>query len=70
MATPFVQGRLRNEYLSVEIATQCVHCGQQLHLTVDSEMNWSIRERDAQPIFFVPEINWQHFTGTTITEDY
>jgi hypothetical protein len=33
-------------------------------------MNWSVREQDAQPIVFMPEINWQHFTGATIIEDY
>jgi hypothetical protein len=70
MATPFVQGRLRNENLSVEIATHCTHCGQELHLIVDSEMNWSVREQDAQPIVFVPEINWQYFARATIIEDY
>jgi len=70
MATPFVQGRLRNEHLAVEIATRCAHCGQELHLTVDSEMNWSVREQDAQPIVFVPEIDWQHFMGATIIEDF
>jgi uncharacterized metal-binding protein YceD (DUF177 family) len=70
MAAPFVQRQLRAEKLSVEITTQCAHCNQPLHITVDSEMNWSVQEQEAQPLVFEPEIDWQHFTESTIIEDY
>ena len=70
MATTFVQGRLRNERLSVEIETSCAHCGQELHITVDSEMHWSVKEHDAQPLLFMPEVNWAHFEGPNIIGRY
>jgi len=65
-----VQGQLRNEKISVEIETCCAHCGQDLHLTLDSELKWRIREQDANPLVFEPEIDWAHFQGTTIIHDY
>lgn len=70
MATPFVQGHLRNETMSVEIETVCAHCGQPLHLTVNSELEWSVREQDAVPLLFEPEVDWRHFTDATIIDAY
>jgi hypothetical protein len=70
MAAPFVQGRLRNEQLSVEIETACAHCERQLHITVSSDMQWSAREQDAEPLVFEPEVDWAHFTKPTIIDDY
>lgn len=70
MATPFVQGRLRDERLSVEVETECAHCGQELHLTLDSELRWSIKESDANPLVFMPDVDWEHLTGPNIINDY
>ena len=65
-----MQGRLRNEDLAIEIETGCAHCGMQIHLTVDSELRWSVREQDANPLVFVPEVDWTHFTDTYIIDAY
>ena len=70
MATPFVQGRLRNEYLKVEVRTECAHCGQEMHLSLDSELRWSIEEPGAQPLLFEPEVDWHSFTAPNIIHDY
>ena len=73
MATPFVQGRLRDENLVVEIESACAHCGREIQLRVDSEMHWSFLESetpDAQPLLFTPEVDWRHFTEPNITEAY
>jgi len=70
LATPFVQGRLRDERLSVEIETECAHCGQGLHLTLDSELNRSIKESEANPLVFMPDVDWEHLTGPNIIDDY
>ena len=74
-----MQGRLRNENLVVEIESACAHCGREIHLTVDSELHWSIQEPGApgansapgaQPLLFVPEVDWQHFTEPNIIDAY
>jgi len=67
---PFVQGRLRNEWLSVEIETKCKHCNQQLHITMDSAMQFSVAEQAAVPLVFMPDISWEHFSGQTIIDSY
>ena len=40
--------------LSVRITTECAHCGQPLHIEIDSELNCRVAEADAAPLFFVP----------------
>ncbi len=65
-----MQGRLRDEYLSVEIETECAHCGVPVHLTVDSDLKWRIREQDAVPLLFEPEIDWRRFRDPTIIDAY
>ena len=68
-----MQGRLREENLVVEIESACVHCGQEIHLTVDSELHWSVQEPDApgaQPLLFMPEVDWQHFAEPNIIDAY
>jgi len=68
-----VQGRLRNENLVVEIESACAHCGQEIHLTVNSELQWSVQEPGApgaQPLLFMPEVDWQHFAEPNIIDAY
>jgi len=65
-----VQGRLRNERLSVKIDSECGHCGRKLHLSFDSELAWSVEEGDADPLVFEPDIDWGHFRGANIIHDY
>lgn len=70
MATPFVEGRLRNERLEVEISTVCAHCDRPMNLLVDERLRWRVRERDADPRLFLPEIDWHCFRGRNIIGDY
>jgi len=65
-----VQGQLRNEYLSVEIETRCRHCDQRVHLAVDSKMQVSVREDEATPLVFMPDIDWRSFAERTIIDAY
>ncbi len=70
MATPFVQGQLRREFLSVEIDTECAHCGRPLHLTVDSDLNVRVQEREAHPLVFEPDVDWAAFRDPNIIHAY
>jgi hypothetical protein len=65
-----VQGRLRNERLSVEIETACKHCDRALHLTADSEMRISAHEAEAAPLVFIPDVDWEHFSERTIIDAF
>ena len=70
MATPFVEGQLRNEYVSVDIETNCRHCDKILHITIDSNMRVSVREERAAPLVFMPDIDWDNFAERTIIDSY
>lgn len=65
-----MQGRLRNELVAVEIETKCQHCGQALHITIDSKMQVSVREKDAVPFVFMPDVDWEHFAERNIIDSY
>jgi hypothetical protein len=65
-----VQGRLRQEALSVVIRTVCGHCAQPLQIVVDSELRYRVNEPDAQPLVFEPHINWETFTEPNIIYTY
>ena len=65
-----MQGRLREEGLSVEIETECAHCGQELHINLDSELSWSIKESGASPLVFMPDVDWEHLSGPNIINDF
>jgi hypothetical protein len=70
VATPFVQGRLRESALSVEIISSCAHCGDPIRLEVDSELNIQVIEGGPKPLVFEPEIDWSTFAEPNIINAY
>jgi hypothetical protein len=41
-----------------------------MHFTIDSDLRVSIREADAHPLLFMPDIDWSHFAERTIIDSY
>ena len=54
----------------VEIRTACAHCGERLHITVDQDLRWKVRERGANPQLFIPHIDWSTFKRPNIIDDF
>jgi hypothetical protein len=54
----------------MEVETKCKHCDQPLHFTIDSNMRVSVRESDADPLVFMPDIDWDTFAEKTIIDSY
>ena len=59
-----------NEPVSVEIGTRCSHCEQEMHFMIDSAMGVSVRETQARPLVFMPDVDWDHFTEPNIIHAY
>jgi len=70
MATPFVQGRLRNEYLRVTIQTQCGHCGKPFKLEIDSDLNYRILDAEIQPLIYAPLIDVAKLDDPSIIDGF
>ena len=70
MATPFVQGRLRDEVLEVQIETECAHCGRELAFSLDNRMKVSSMSEGADPLVFEPNVDWEHFKEPNILHAY
>jgi hypothetical protein len=70
MAVPFVQGRLRQDDFSVTLETACGHCGRPMQITVDSDMNMTDYDGAAEPLVFMPQVDWTTFTEPNILDAY
>ncbi len=56
--------------LSVEITTQCAHCGRPIHIECDSALHCRVAEMGVEPLVFLPSINWAQFTEPNILDAY
>jgi len=65
-----VQGQLRGESLSFIVETECAHCGQSLHLEVDSELNYRVVEAEAQPLAFAPMVDFDQLDEPSIIDGF
>jgi hypothetical protein len=70
IATPFVQGRLRGEYLVAQIESECAHCHQPLRLEVDSELKITARSPGAEPRVFVPTVDFSTLKEPSIIDAF
>ena len=70
MATPFVQGRLRQEHLTVTIDTACAHSRRPMRIVLDSDMKVSAVDERSTPLVFMPQIDWAHFSEPNIIDVY
>jgi len=59
-----------DEVVSVVIETSCKHCGREMRITVDSDMNISFLSGGTKPLVFMPDVDWGNFTGQTIIDAY
>lgn len=57
LATPFVQGCLRNEQLTVTVRTECAHCKTPMEMTIDSDLNITIQNGEYRPMAFMPGVD-------------
>jgi hypothetical protein len=69
-ATPFVQGQLRHERLSITVESECVHCGRPMTIDINSNLEYHLHSGEDGPIVFVPEVNVGALEAPSIIEDF
>jgi hypothetical protein len=65
-----VQGQLREEPLAFVIETDCAHCKRPLHLEIDSDLNYRVVEEDAEPVVFVPMVDFDALDDPSIIDAF
>jgi hypothetical protein len=70
VATPFVQGRLRGEALSFDVTTECACCARPIRFTMRHDLSFELREPGAQPVFFVPMVDFTRLRAKSIIDDF
>lgn len=70
MATPFVQGHLRDEALSFVISTECAHCGQPLTIDLNSALQYRVQQPLAEPLVFLPLVNFSKLCDQSIIDAF
>ena len=67
---PFVQGQLQHKSLAVTFRTECGHCARQLQIEVDSELKYRVAEEGADPLVFVPDVNFAKLRAPNIIDPF
>ena len=65
-----MQGQLRTETLTFGIETECAHCKQPLHLEMDGDLNCSVVEDGAEPLVFVPMVDFDKLEDPSIIDAF
>ena len=65
-----MQGRLRHEPLSVTVTSECAQCGSGLHLELDSDLNTRVADVGADPVVFVPLVDFGKLADPSIIDAF
>jgi len=65
-----VQGQLRKENLTFTIQTECAHCGKEIRIEMDSQLNYSVSEPNARPLIFVPMVDFGKLEDPSIIDAF
>jgi len=61
---------LRREHLEANLVTECAHCHTALGLAISSDLTIDVLTRGADPIVFLPEVDWNRFNEPNILDAY
>ena len=65
-----MQGQLRQEKLSFLVETECAHCGKPIHIEIDSDLKYKVLEPGANPLVFVPNVNFATLKDPSIIDGF
>ena len=70
MATPFVQGKLRNEPLSFDVESECACCKEPIHFQMSHDLSFTLADPGSAPVFFVPIVDFTRLKAPSIVERF
>ena len=56
--------------MSVVIATECAHCSEPMHIEVDDQLEYRVREEGAEPVVFIPQVDFQALEDPSIIDSF
>ena len=65
-----MQGQLQEHPLAATIYTGCACCGQSMVIELDSQLNYTVQEQDAEPLVYVPLIDFNTLDDPSIIEAF
>jgi len=65
-----VQGQLQGQSLTVTIHTECACCGQPMVMEIDSDLNSTVQDQDADPLVFVPMVDFDPLEDPSIIDAF
>jgi len=70
VATPFVQGRLRDEPLTFDVESECACCKKPIRFTMRHDLSFTLADSSSDPIFFVPMVDFIGLKAPSIIEHF
>ena len=56
--------------MSVGVETECAHCSEPMHMEIDSQLDYRVREEGADPIVFIPQVDFQRLEDPSIIDRF
>ena len=63
-----MQGQLRDEPLDFLIESTCAQSGQPIQIEIDGQLEYHVRQEDADPILFVPLVDVDRLDDPSIID--
>jgi hypothetical protein len=65
-----VQGKLRNEYITVLIETECAESHRQIQIEIDSNLEYTAEDDGSDPVIFVPDVDLHKLNDDSIISSF
>ena len=56
--------------MSVVVGTECAHCSEPMHLEIDSQLESRVREEGADPVVFLPQVDFKALEEPSIIDSF
>ena len=65
-----MQGRLRNEPVTVRVETECAHCAKAMEMEIDSDLHVKPDDEKSEPVIFVPDVDLLNLQEDSIIDSF